>query len=141
MGHICKHGNKYFMEYKKQFNYKGVKTNSFGIPIFLLGDNNRVKKEGRKRKFYNASFDSPFKKDSPKNLLVMYDIPSSKRKERNWFRRHLIKFGYIMVQKSVWVGPSPLPKEFVKYVKDIGLKKQLKTFKLSKSYTGIDTNI
>jgi len=126
---------------QKVFNYKGVKTNSFGIPIFLLGGNKRIKIEGRKKKFYNTSFISPFKKDSPKNLIVMYDIPSSKRKERNWFRRHLIKFGYIMVQKSVWVGPSPLPKEFIKYVKEIGLKKELKTFRLSKSYTGIDTNI
>ena len=126
---------------QKVFNYKGVKTNSFGIPIFLLGDNKRIKTEGRKRKFYNASFASPFKKDSPKNLLIMYDIPTEKKKERDWFRRHLKKFNYIMIQQSVWVGPSPLPKEFIKYVEDIGLKKQLKTFKLSQSYTGKENNI
>jgi len=129
------------MIYRKTYYYKGVKVNSFGIPVFLLGDNNRIKDKDRKKSFYNRSFDFSFPKDSPKNLLVMYDIPSEKRKERNWFRRHLIKFGYIMVQKSVWVGPSPLPKEFIKYVENIGLKKQLKTFKLSKSYSGIDTNI
>ena len=129
------------MIYRKTYYYKGVKVNSFGIPVFLLGDNNRIKDKDRKKSFYNRSFDFSFPKDSPKNLLVMYDIPSEKRKERNWFRRHLIKFGYIMVQKSVWVGPSPLPKEFIKYIEEIGLKKQLKTFKLSKSYSGIDTNI
>lgn len=123
------------------FNYKGVKTNSFGIPIFLLNDKSRIKGEGRKRKFYNTSFTSPFKKDSPKNLLVMYDIPTEKKKERDWFRRHLKKFNYIMIQQSVWVGPSPLPKEFLKYVESIGLKKQLKTFKLAQSYTGKENNI
>ena len=126
---------------QKVFNYKGVKTNSFGIPVFLLGNKDRIKEEGRKRKFYNTAFHSPFKKDSPKSLLVMYDIPSEKKKERDWFRRHLIKFGYIMVQKSVWVGPSPLPKDFIKYVGDIGLKKDLKTFKLAKSYIGKENNI
>lgn len=126
---------------QKVFNYKGVKTNSFGIPIFLLGDSDRIKKEGRKRKFYNASFVSPFKKDSPKILLIMYDIPTEKKKERDWFRRHLKKFNYIMIQQSVWVGPFPLPKEFIEYVESIGLKKQLKTFKLAKEYTGKENNI
>jgi DNA-binding transcriptional regulator PaaX len=130
------------MTYRKVHNYKGVKTNSFGIPIFLLGKNdNRIKKDDRKRKFYYHAFNSPFEKSSPRNLLVMYDIPSDKKKERDWFRRHLIKFNYIMVQKSVWVGPSPLPKEFIKYVDDIGLKKQLKTFKLAQGYTGKENNI
>lgn len=127
---------------RKVFNYKGVKVNSLGIPIFLLGkDDNRIKKKDRKRKFYHPAFNSSFDKSSPKNLLVMYDIPSDKKKERDWFRRHLIKFNYVMVQKSVWVGPSPLPKEFIKYVEDIDLRKELKTFKLSKNYTGKDTNI
>ena len=65
----------------------------------------------------------------------MYDIPHEKKKERDWFRRHLKKFNYIMIQKSVWVGPSPLPKDFLDYVKSIGLLNQLKTFKLAKSYT------
>jgi CRISPR-associated endonuclease Cas2 len=130
------------MTYKKVHNYKGVMVNSFGIPVFLLGNKrNRIKTEGREKKFYNKSFDSSFNKTSPKNLLVMYDVPSDKKKERDWLRRHLIKFNYVMVQKSVWVGPSPLPKEFLKYVEEIDLKKQLKTFKLSKNYTGVDTNI
>ncbi len=46
----------------------------------------------------------------------------------------LKKFGYIMIQKSVWVGPSPLPKEFKDYMKEIKLDKCIKTFKLEKSY-------
>ena len=66
----------------------------------------------------------------------MYDVPYEKKKERDWFRRTLVKFGYIMIQKSVWVGPSPLPEEFIEYVKAINLAKGLKTFTLAKSYTG-----
>jgi CRISPR/Cas system-associated endoribonuclease Cas2 len=104
-----------------------------GLPV---GRNvkSRIKKVSRKRNFYYIKFDSPFGNSSPKNLIVMYDIPHEQKKERDWFRRQLVNFGYIMIQKSVWVGPSPLPKEFVDYVKMLGLKDKLKTFKLAKPY-------
>ena len=124
---------------KKHFYYKGIRVNSFGIP-----DPYKLKKVSntkRSRDVYNFSFVSPFSKDSSKNLIVMYDIPHEKKKERDWFRRHLKKFDYIMIQKSVWVGPSPLPKDFLSYVKSIGLENQLKTFKLAKSYSGSGISI
>ncbi|MEI7689168.1 MAG: CRISPR-associated endonuclease Cas2 [Candidatus Nomurabacteria bacterium] len=70
----------------------------------------------------------------PKNLLLLYDIPEDKKNERDWFRKTLIKFSFIMIQRSVWVGPSPLPKEFLDYVKSIGLKDSIKTFKLENDY-------
>ena len=38
------------------------------------------------------------------------------------------------VQKSTWVGPFPLPKEFKEYLKKIKLDKCIKTFKLAKPY-------
>jgi|SRR3989338_6731519 len=122
------------MNSKKKFYYKGVEVNSFGIPIFSKGRKSRAKKENRKRTFYHITFSSPFRENSSKNLIVMYDIPHSQKKERDWFRRHLIKFGYVMIQKSVWVGPSPLPKYFLDYLKEIKIGDNLKTFKLTKSY-------
>jgi len=76
----------------------------------------------------------PIKNNNPKNLLLLYDIPEDMKKERDWFRRTLIKYSFIMIQRSVWVGPSPLPKEFLSYVKSIGLKDSIKTFKLEKGY-------
>ena len=117
---------------KKFHYYKGVKVNSFGFPI--LNFQNRIKKDNRKRDFYNNTFNTPFKKDSIKDLIIMYDIPSDKKKERDWLRRHLIKFDYIMIQKSVWVGPSPLPSDFLAYLKEIKIGDNLRTFKLAKSY-------
>ncbi|MCC6323296.1 CRISPR-associated endonuclease Cas2 [Candidatus Nomurabacteria bacterium] len=71
----------------------------------------------------------------PKNLLLLYDIPEDKRSERNWFRRQLVKFHFVMIQRSVWVGPSPIPKDFLEYLKSVGLKDTIKTFKLEKGYT------
>lgn len=116
--------------------YKGMKVNAFGLPTFRGSKNNRIKKKNRKRNFYHTAFSSPFTKDSSKNLILMYDVVEEKKKERDWFRRQLKNFDYIMIQRSVWVGPSPLPKEFLDYVRGIGLRDHLKTFKLAKAYTG-----
>jgi CRISPR-associated endonuclease Cas2 len=122
------------MSLKKKLFYKGVRVNSFGIPIFIKDKKSRVKIENRKKAFYHTTFVSPFMEDSPKNLIVMYDIPHNLKKERDWFRRHLIRFGYVMIQKSIWVGPSPFPENFLDYLKEIKIKDNLKTFKLAKSY-------
>ena len=116
--------------------YKGMRVNAFGLPIFQGSKNDRIKKKNRKRNFYFTAFPSPFIENSPKNLILMYDVVEEKKKERDWFRRQLKNFGYTMIQRSVWVGPSPLPKEFLNYIKAIGLQEHLKTFKLAKAYTG-----
>ena len=119
----------------KTFYYKGMRVNAFGLPVTGSNQKTRIKKDHRKKKFYYLTFKSRFERNAPKNLIVMYDIPHTKKKERDWFRRQLRNFDYTMIQKSVWVGPSPLPKEFLDYIKIIGLKDKLKTFKLAKSYT------
>ncbi|MFZ2521947.1 MAG: CRISPR-associated endonuclease Cas2 [Minisyncoccia bacterium] len=119
---------------RKYLRYKGIRVNAFGIPVSGYVDKSKGKKPIKKRDIYHTSFPSVFKENSPKNLIVMYDIPHELKKERDWFRRHLIKFGYKMIQKSVWVGPSPLPKEFLKYLEEIKIGNRLKTLKLAKTY-------
>ena len=139
--------------------YKGMSVNLLGIPklssykyeslksgIGKLKKKQYIKKNdsgwlltprGKKylEKKYNSltQFDSTFSKNDPKNLLVMFDIPETKKAEREWLRWHLKKFKYIMIQRSVWQGPSPLPKEFLDYIKKIGLRKNLKMLKISKT--------
>ncbi len=121
---------------KRYLKYKGITVNSFGFPVFNSGEEN-VKGVGEKGKRYYQyrQFVYNFPLGSPKNLIVTYDLPSDKRKERDWFRRHLQKFDYIMIQKSVWVGPSPLPRDFLSYVKSIGLSDKVKTLKLADPYS------
>jgi CRISPR-associated endonuclease Cas2 len=127
---------------KKYLKYKGLTVNAFGLPI-LGSDKDDVKKKGTPGKMYYQyrCFEFNYKLNSPRDLVVVYDFPNDQRKERNWFRRHLQKFGYIMIQKSVWVGPSPLPKDFMNYVKSIKLADQLVTLKLAKPYVKGDKNI
>ncbi len=119
----------------RKLRYKGMRVNSFGLPILTKErKHDRKKYFNRKRNFYNINFTSPFRSLSPKNLIVMYDIPHEMKKERDWFRRQLIKFDYIMIQKSVWVGPSPLPGEFLSYLKKIKIGDKFRTFKLAKPF-------
>ncbi len=143
--------------------YKGMPVSMLGLPaIFpfkkqsinntlsrlnknglILKENNyisllpRGRKHVENKKVRFLTFASPYKKESPRNLLVMFDIPEVKKAEREWFRFHLRQFDYKMIQKSVWVGPSPLPKDFLDYVKEIKLRECIKTFKLAKPYPTI----
>ena len=140
--------------------YKGSRVNLFGIPKFKnysqnsisgtlsylrradfvenVDDGLQVTPKGQeyiKRKMDSLQqFYFNFDKNVPKNLIVMFDIPETKKAEREWLRWHLKKFNYSMIQKSVWVGPSPLPKRFLDYIENIKIKDGFKTFKLAKGY-------
>jgi len=143
-----------------QLKYKGMSVNLFGFPVFknykrnsintafsrlkkkqyltFKGSCLRLSENGKKylakRKARLQLFQSPFNKESSRNLLVIFDIPETRKAEREWFRFHLRKFNYIMIQRSVWVGPSPLPEEFINYIKNINLFDCIKTFKLARDY-------
>ena len=139
--------------------YKGARVNLFGIPKlssykygsvksgisqlkkkqYIIKNNSGWFLTPRGRKYLARKYDSlvqfksPFSKNDSKNLLVLFDIPEARKTEREWFRWHLKKFNYVMIQKSVWRGPSPLPKEFLDYIKKIGLLEHLKMLKVSKT--------
>ncbi len=141
--------------------YKGMPVNLFGVPRFgshskriLRSSIDRLARKEMIRRELNGfilttkgreylkrkenslkSFSKPGKVISVKNLIVMFDMPVAQKAKREWFRWHLKKFGYKMIQQSVWVGPSPLPKDFLEYLKEIKLKSCIKTFKLAKAFT------
>lgn len=47
-----------------------------------------------------------------KKRLVVFDIPEIERRKRRWLRGELTSFGYTQLQKSVWIGETPLPEDF-----------------------------
>ncbi len=146
---------------ESRFRYNGVPVNIFGLPTFssfkrqsvynalaILKRKNYVENIGpylrlasrgqayvKRRQDSLKSFESTAKDKSIKNLLVMFDVPEERKAGREWLRWHLKKFGYMMIQRSVWVGPLPLPKEFTEYLREIKLQSCIKTFKLAKSYS------
>lgn len=142
----------------QKFGYSIMRSNMLGLPILLGYERqsiynaiSRIKKRGyiervgadrimisKKGREYIQSrvtrhqiFKSPFDKKSIKDLLVVFDIPEDRKAEREWFRRQLKTFDYEMVQKSIWLGPSPLPKNFILYVKSIGMTKYIKIFRIA----------
>ena len=142
---------------ESRFRYKGLRVNLLGLPglddveiesihraiyrlckrnyIVKTGDHFKLTKSGEKYAYSNnVSFGHFLTEKQPKNLILMFDIPESRRKDRGILRRHLRNFHYIIIQKSVWVGPSPLPKEFLEYLESSNLKDSIKTFKLAKGY-------
>ncbi|MCX6753788.1 MAG: hypothetical protein NTV03_01900 [Candidatus Nomurabacteria bacterium] len=146
---------------KPAIRYAGVRLGFLGLPDFkyykyqtlanrcsLLKSGGYIKETNgiyfitqKGEEFLNKKNKTVFKKfessktdKDPKDLLLLYDVPEDKKAHRDWLRKELVNFNYIMIQRSVWVGPSPLPKEFTQYLKDIGLKDTIKTFKLEKGY-------
>jgi DNA-binding transcriptional regulator PaaX len=152
---------EYLSEVKKTLRYKGMKVGFLGLPDFkyykyqtLANRCHLLKKKGfikenktgeyyitnkgriylKKQKSFLKNFEKQNNENLPKDLLIVYDIEEKRKKEREWFRYHLRKFNFIMIQRSVWIGPSPLPKDFIDYLKKIKLGDNLKTFKLAKGY-------
>lgn len=120
----------------KFLNYKGVKVKAFGVPVIYSNKQDTLKSKSSQRRYSDyRHFNFNYPITASKDLIVMYDVPSNKRSDRDWLRYQLGKFGYSMIQKSVWAGPSPLPKDFLRYVKKIGLFKKLKILKLAKPYS------
>ena len=63
-----------------------------------------------------------------KNMIIVFDIPERMRKKRDWLRQELVYLGFSMLQKSVWFGPAPLPREFLVSLKELGLLRFIKFF-------------
>lgn len=65
----------------------------------------------------------------PKTMIVTFDIPETRKRERAWLRIELANLGFAMLQKSVWLGPSPLPKKFIESLDHMKLLSYIKFFK------------
>lgn len=154
---------KYFSENKNKriIRYKGIRVGLLGLPDFkhykyqtLANKFSNLKQKGYIREvngtflitqtgenFLKQKGRSTFKtfksektEKDPKDLLILYDIPQDQTSIRNWFRRELRVFHFVMIQRSVWVGPSPLPKDFLMYLKEMKISDHFKTFKLEKGF-------
>ncbi|MGB9762547.1 MAG: CRISPR-associated endonuclease Cas2 [Minisyncoccia bacterium] len=73
--------------------------------------------------------------------IFVFDIPEKQRKIRDELRINLISFGYKMLQKSVWIGKRPLPLEFFKEIKEMGLWQNVHFFEIKEGGTLDDLEI
>ncbi len=67
--------------------------------------------------------------------LVMYDIPEKYRRKRDWLRSELATCAYRQLQRSVWLGYSPLPQAFIESLQDTGLRNSVHIVSIHKTGT------
>jgi len=72
-------------------------------------------------------------KKSNKKVIIAFDIPEADRRNRGWLRIELVSLGFKILQKSVWLGPAPLPKEFINNLKFMKLLPYLKFFEVKET--------
>ena len=68
----------------------------------------------------------------PNKVLIIFDIPETKRKGRGWIRNQIKEWDFKMVQKSVWIGYGPLPKEFTERLKSLKVSEGVRVYNLRK---------
>lgn len=68
-----------------------------------------------------------------KNMIIAFDVPEPDKKKRDWLRVELRCLGFVPIQKSVWFGPAPLPKQFLRSLSELGVLPYLKFFRATES--------
>jgi DNA-binding transcriptional regulator PaaX len=107
---------------------KGLISNHSGVWSITEEGKELLKK--KKSSILKFSTHSNGNKKRIKTTIIIFDIPENKRLYRDWLRSELIGFGFELVQKSVWFGPS-LPKEFVLYLDEIKILTCIRFFKVT----------
>lgn len=82
---------------------------------------------------YNKHSPPPQTIETARKVIIAFDIPENKKKSRYWLRIELTGQGFKLLQKSVWLGPAPLPKEFIDHLKTMDLLPHLKFFEVKET--------
>lgn len=113
-----------FNDLKKQKNLQFVKEKD-GYMVYRLSS--KGKEKIKKLIFDEFTVKKPEKWDK-KWRLVIFDIPETKKKERDALRKKLIKLSFFQCQKSTWIHPFPCLEE-VEFLKDqLNIKAFVKLF-------------
>jgi DNA-binding transcriptional regulator PaaX len=66
-------------------------------------------------------------------ILISFDIPEKKKKVRDWLRNQIKYWDFEMIQKSLWLGYGPMPREFNDRLKQLGIYQNVRIFKIKKT--------
>ena len=67
------------------------------------------------------------------SMIIIFDIPETQKRKRELLRVELSNLGFAMLQKSVWFGPAPIPKEFIRSLDHTKLLRYVKFFKATEA--------
>ncbi|GEM_PF-1147765 len=91
--------------------------------IFCLTQKGRIKQKRALR--HVAVQVSKNKQWDGKWRMVVFDIPEQRKRYRDSLRAQLNYFGFLQLQKSVWVTPFRVDEELLEAVRDAGMEKFL----------------
>lgn len=75
------------------------------------------------------------KKKAPAIVIVSYDIPEKERKKRYWLQENLISLEFSPLHKSVWIGTTAVPTEFIKDLRRQNILRCVHIFSVDRSGT------
>ena len=110
------------------------KSSSQGTRFVITGEGKmkRTQLRARKQKDQLPPIASYKGASSERWIIVVFDVPEQERQKRNWLRAVLECLGFVMLQKSVWIGKVVLPRSFLRdlaklrlsdYVEIVGVTK------------------
>lgn len=67
--------------------------------------------------------------------IVIFDIPERERVKRTWLRAALHHIGLHMIQRSVWIGKTRIPKKFLEDLRTLRLLDYVEIFAITKAGT------
>jgi DNA-binding transcriptional regulator PaaX len=106
-----------------------IKKNSNGWQITLKGKE-YIKQKLAKFLPQHKSYSKDDKIKKKDRMIIAFDIPESQRRKRDWLRVELILLDFKPIQKSVWLGPAPLPEDFIQALNELKILKHLKFFRV-----------
>ncbi len=130
---ICKQTRRNFDVFIYRLKNDGLitKKNRGGNLLFKLTPRGHEFLKNLRSKILPANKYKETKDDFIK--IVIFDIPEKERRKRDWLRESLKNLNFKMVQKSVWIGKSKLPKEFIKDIDRINILNYVEIFAITKA--------
>lgn len=140
---LSSRNTKTFHSILRKREFERFKKESISVSLSRLNKNGYLKKKDgwsltqkgilHSKKIYLTSYiSSPFRKNSPVNTIISFDIPGPHRSTRDWLRNQIKIFNYKMLQQSLWIGPGPLPSIFLKRLEELKIIKNIKVFSIKK---------
>lgn len=69
------------------------------------------------------------------HVIVAFDVPEKERRKREWLRCALKNLEFQLIQQSVWIGKTKIPKGFLEDLRDMKLAGYVEIFEISKKGT------
>ena len=101
--------------------------------LLFLTERGKKKLAALKEMITNRLPQGYVKEIGQKLTIVAFDIPEKERNKRDWIREVLKMLGFTMIQKSVWIGKTKVPQEFLDDLLEFRLLDFVEIFEISKS--------